>query len=292
MHPVRVRAGIGSIARRALPRARRWDRLLSSLQLDPDALERPLVPPGVRDFLVCGSPRTGTALLASMLWQPPKILCVMEPWDALRLPPAELFASLRAEVELGSLARGRLDVTALEATGQVRWCRDGERPVSVEVTGDWTLGVKMPAFWRYLDLLPDTRFVVCLRSPLDVIASYRATEGRLRLGLEYDAAFNSALNAELEAATRDPMLRRVMLFDQIHRALLPHLGRDNVHVVRYERWFTEPAAVLDGLGRFLDVDLGEPRARVGSPMAPPLPELEAAIVRESCTTAAVLGYDL
>ena len=283
---------VPGVLRRLSPAGRRFRRLLESLDLDPDALPRPLAGPGPRDFLVCGSPRTGTALLAAALWQPPRVVCVMEPWDAMRLPPRELFASLRAEIESGTLRRGRLDVSALLADGSVRWCRDGERPVPVRVEPGWSLGVKLPAFWRYLDRLPDTRFVVCVRSPIDVIASYRATPGRLHDGLEYDTRFNRALNDELLAATSDPAVRRVLLYDRVNAAILPHLGRATVHVVRYERWFTDPDGLLHDLSSFLDVDLSASRARVTRGDGSPLPADELELVRRECRTAAALGYEL
>jgi hypothetical protein len=75
-----------------------WEELLATLTLDPDALADPLPPPGPDDVIVCGSSRSGTTLLSAMLFQPPRAVCVMEPWDALRLAPAELFASFRAEL--------------------------------------------------------------------------------------------------------------------------------------------------------------------------------------------------
>jgi len=63
-------------ARRLSPRHRRWRRLLDSLTLDPDHLPRPVEAPGTRDFVICGCPRTGTALLTAMLFQPPRVVTV------------------------------------------------------------------------------------------------------------------------------------------------------------------------------------------------------------------------
>jgi len=183
-------------------RYRAWRRLLAGLTLDPDALPDPLAGPGPRDFVVCGAPRTGTALLTAMLFQPPDIVTVMEPWDALRLPPAELFRSLRDEIDsTGVLTRGRLDVAALRAEGAVRWCHDGELPEPVSTSPGYLLGVKMPALWRYLDRLPNTKFLVCLRDPVEVVHSFCATGGRLAQGLDYDVPFNRAMNEDLLAAT-------------------------------------------------------------------------------------------
>jgi hypothetical protein len=93
------------------PRHRRWRRLLASLALDPDRLAPPIAAPAAGDFIVCGAPRTGTTLLAAMLYQPPAVVTAMEPWDGLRLAPAELFASIRREIDdTGRLSGSKLDV--------------------------------------------------------------------------------------------------------------------------------------------------------------------------------------
>jgi hypothetical protein len=278
-------------AKRLSPRHRRWRRLLDSLTLDPDRLPRPLAAPGTRDFVICGCPRTGTALLTAMLFQPPRVVTVMEPWDGMRLPPAELFASLRAETATGRLQRGRLDLSALEHDGTVRWCRDGEISHRVETGPDHLLGVKWPAFWRYLDLLPTTRFLVCLRDPTATIQSFAREGGRLAQGLDYDTPFNRAMNEALIAATPMPAKRRVLLYDYINERLVPHLTRPNVLVVRFERWVSEPAALVADIGRFLDVELRPDVARIDAgPPHRPGDDETLALVRRYCRTAGALGY--
>lgn len=239
---------------------------------------------------MCGSPRSGTALLVAMLFRPPSVVTVMEPWDALRLPPRELFGSLRAELSSGELRRGRLDIDELVEHQRVAWCRDGEKPHAVTTRSGYQLGVKFPAFWRYLDRLPDTRFLVCLREPVEVVSSYASTGGRLAQGLDYDVPFNRRMNDHLHAATDDPAVRRVLLYDYIHERILPHLGRPNVHVVRYERWFTEPEAQLAEIAEFLGEELR------GVPVRLRRPEVRdtdgvAALIGRHCTTARSLGYE-
>ena len=279
--------------RRLSPRHRRWQRLLDSLTLDPARLPQPLPAPGARDFIICGCPRTGTALLTATLFQPPRVVTVMEPWDGMRLPPAELFASLRREIATGRLGRGRLDLSALELEGAVRWCRDGEMPHPVDAAPDHLLGVKWPAFWRYLDLLPDTRFVVCVRDPAEVIASFGRAGGRLGAGLEYDTPFNQVMNDTLTAATTDIAVRRVLLYDYINSRLLPHLTRRNVLAVRFERWFTEPAAVVAEVGRFLDTELRSDRVRIDPPQDHAPRDAETlALLRRHCRSAEALGYPI
>jgi hypothetical protein len=224
-----------------------------------------------------------------MLFRPPDVVTVMEPWDALRLPPRELFSSLRAELATGELRRGRLDVEELIERQRVVWCRDGEKPRAVATAGRYQLGVKFPAFWRYLDRLPGTRFLVCLRDPIEVVSSYEATGGRLAEGLDYDIPFNRRMNDHLEAATDDPAVRRVLLYDYIHQRIQPHLERPNVHVVRYERWFTEPEAQLAEIGDFLGVTLDGVPVRLRPPEHRDTDQV-AALVARHCTTAVSLGY--
>ena len=275
------------------PRARRWRRFLRDLPLDPDLLPRSVEQPGPRDFIICGSARTGTSLLSAALFAPPHVVTVMEPWDGMRMPPAELFASIRREIQdTGRLTRGRLDLTALSEDGAVRWTQDGGSERALEISDDYLLGVKWPVFWRYLELLPHTKFLACLRHPIDVINSYAHAGGRVAQGLHYDTAFNRAMNRSLLDATDDVALRRVFLYDYIHERILPHLNRPNVLAVRYERWFTDPVALLDEISQFLGVDLPGSPAVVERPTTLALSERELQLIIERCTTAAALGYDI
>ena len=275
------------------PRSRRWRRFLRSLPLDPDRLSRPLASPGRRDFIICGPSRSGTTLLCAALFQPPAAVTVMEPWDGMRMPPAELFASLRREIaSTGRLARGRLDVPALRRDGAARRLPEGRASVAIRVGEDYLLGVKWPAYWRFLDLLPDTKFLVCIRHPFQVVASFKRSGGRLAEGLDYDTRFNRAMNGWLLSATRDPAVRRVMLYDYVMSRVIPHLGRPNVLAVRYERWLEDPPALMEEVRAFLGADLHPPALAIREPRSPGLPEDEARLVAARCTTATALGYDL
>jgi hypothetical protein len=274
------------------PRYRRWKRLLKGLTLDPDQLSRPVSEPSDRDFLICGVPRSGTTLLAAVLFQPPRVVTVSEPWDGMRLPPAELFASLRGEIEeTGMLARGRLDAATLFNEGKVEWCRDGELPHAVDVTDGYLLGVKWPAFWRYLTLLPNTKFLVCIRHPVEVVRSGLKKGGALVQGQDYDIAFNRRMNHELLGVTEDPAIRRVLMYDYINSRILPFLGRENVLTVRYERWLQDPVRMIEEVSSFLGVDVGQGHVSIKPPREQARVEArDVELIRRHCRTAEPLGY--
>jgi len=229
-----------------------------------------------------------------MLFQPPKIITVMEPWDGMRLAPAPLFASLRHEMgETAMLKRGKLDIETLMDRGMVRWCQEGESTPKVNVSSDCLLGVKWVAFWRYLELLPETKFLFCTRHPFDVINSCKSHGGRLAQGLEYDTSFNRRMNKELKRATRDDALRRILLYDYINERILPLLGQPNVFPVRYERWLTEPLTLLSELSDFLGSPLNCGPAIIRPPKGKPkLSPKEISLIKEHCKTAEPLGYRL
>lgn len=281
--------------RRAAPlvsrRHRSWQNLLSSLDYDPARAER-FEPLNKRDFIICGCPRTGTSLLTAQLFQPPRLITVLEPWDGLRMSPVELFEGLRAEIDDGELRRGRLDVDALQSQGIVQWCPDGANPSRVAARSDYLLGVKWPAFWRYIGLLPATRFLVCVRDPAETIASFKAKGGRLAKGLDYDAAFNREMNEELAALTSDVEMRRVLLYEYITSRILNELDRPNVMVIRYERWLEEPDRLRSEISGFLETELASwpvhiARAASGSSR---LSERELMLIRDHCHSARALAY--
>jgi len=276
------------------PARRAFMRSMRTMNIDIDDLARPLEPLAKNDVIVCGSPRSGTSLLCGMLWQPPRMVAVTEPWDAMRLAPADLFRSLRREITTTrALTRGTLDVGALLAKGVVNRVEESRSSTPVVVVDDFTLFVKWPSFHRYAPLLPQTKFLVCVRHPFEVISSFKKQGGSLKKGLDYPTAFHASMNARLKGETWRHSLRRVRLFDVVHEEILAISALPNVHIVRYERWFSEADAARDELSRFL----GIPIAKGPASLRPPKPELllsddERDLIRRACTTAARLGYSL
>ena len=274
------------------PGRRRWNAFLHGLPLDVDALADPLTPTGPRDVIVCGCPRTGTTMLSAALFQPPRAISVMEPWDGMRMPPGELFGSLREEIGRGRLDRGRLDLDRYDAEHVAEWCGEGATGRAVEVDDDYLLAVKWVGWWRFLDRLPDTRFVVCLRDPAEVVASFRQLGGRVGMGLQYDTRFNRRLNDDLTKATDDLDLRRVLLWEYVHERLAPHLERENVFWFRYEWWFEDPEGAMERLGAFLGTDLEPAKLAIRRPRPPVLTPGEQAALSARSELAARFGYQV
>lgn len=272
--------------RRFLP----WSRSPSpptDLTFEP---EFELEPVGARDFVICGVPRSGTTLLAAMLFQPPAVLTVNEPWDGMRMAPAELFARLREGLtRTGKLHGSRLDHASLLGRGRVRWAAQA-RPVRVEASPGTLLGVKWPAYWRLLGRLPTARFLVCVRHPCAVVGSYERSGGRLALGLEYDIPFHRTMNRELESATTDLRVRRALLYERVARQVLRFAEDERVRLVRFERWFEDPQAQREEIARFLGVDLGPGPAMLSRPPERPVDPTQLEAIRSHCPSALALGY--
>lgn len=284
--------GARRLARQRLATKRRR-RFLSQFRLDPDSLPRPLSSPGDNDFVICGCPRSGTTLLCAALFQPPAVITVSEPWEGMNVPPHALFARIRNELDTGGrLQQGRLDLRALLEEAEVRWCQESKTGRPVELSGEYLLGVKWPAFWRYLELLPNTKFLVCVRDPIAVVNSFKNGSTRLSVGLDREVAFNARMNQDLRSETSNLALRRVLLYDYINERLLPHLDRPNVFTVRYERWFTERDALVEELSEFLKVRLTSGPAAIHEPKSITLNDRELALIRSHCRTAEKLGYSV
>lgn len=289
-----TRRRLRGVATHFHPAGRRWLKLLDSLTLDPDGLGIQIEEPSSSDFIICGAPRTGTTLLAAQLFRPPDLVTLVEPWEGLRVPPAELFKQMRREILITmEMGEGKLDVLALQQDGQVRWRDLTREPVPVTVRSDFQLGIKWPAFWRYLDFLSDTRFLVCVRDPFEVVTSFKRKGGRLVRGLEYQVAFHRRMNNHLEAATSNAGVRRALLYEYINSRIVDHVHRANVLLVRYERWFNDRNKLLSELSDFLHYKLEFSNVAIRpSTVDATLSVREIEAVKRECKSASVLGYDL
>lgn len=259
---------------------------------DSLALETSQGPAG-RNAILCGCPRSGTSLLAAALFQPPRMVTVMEPWEGLREPPSDVFRWLREEVRDGRLPNTRLDLDALESEGRVAWTRAPRSRRGVSADSQAIHAVKWPCFWQLLGASTTVKFLVCVRDPAAVVSSMGCETGRLRLGVDYDVPFNRELNQRLLLAHDDDERRRVALYDEVYTHVLRHANDANVMLVQYERWFEEPITLLAEVSAFLDCDLSAPLVRIRghAPMMRAPGGSDAAEIRAMSLTAAALGYD-
>lgn len=246
-----------------------------------------------RCVVLCGCPRSGTSLLSASLFQAPRMVTVMEPWEGLRLPPSDLFAWFRAEALRGRVPRTRLDMGALQGSGRVAW---NQRPEDFPVQGadrSTLYGVKWPCFWQLLGASAHVKFLVCVRDPASVVASMGRQSGRLPLGLDYDVPFNRELNARLQGVGGGAQKCCIAHFDAVYEHALQFVGSRNVMWVRYERWFQDPSAQLSEISEFLGADLTLSPVRIEGAAEPMLTAggSDAAAIRAMSATAARLGYD-
>jgi hypothetical protein len=114
--------------------------------------------------------------------------------------------------------------------------------------------------------------------------------GRVGEGLQYDTRFNREMNRELQEATSDPALRRVLLFEYVHQRLVPHLESPEVLVVRYERWFDDRTALLGEISRFLGRPVSVGHVEIRRPQSDGLSRRDRDLIAAHCGTAAQLGY--
>jgi hypothetical protein len=101
------------------------------------------------------------------------------------------------------------------------------------------------------------------------------------------------MNQELSRATSSDEIRRILLYDYINLRILPHLQRENVLGVRYERWFTQPDLLLDELSTFLEAPLTMGHVTIRhSKRDTSMTKEEQALIRTHCQSAEPLGYSL
>jgi hypothetical protein len=110
---------------------------------------------------------------------------------------------------------------------------------------------------------PGARIVVMLRDPVEMLASLH---GELcRAGVEDIPDLRAALDAELDRAAGRRLPRGVPFTGQLRYSqavdfpdqlgrLADRFGADRVHVVLLDDLRTDPAAVVDGVQRFLGLD--------------------------------------
>lgn len=230
------------------------------------------------DLILTGIPRSGTSYLCKALDKFTNMAVINEPgalfeglrWAAEPWAVPLLHADLRTRLDSGEAvpnkfdARGKLtDDTAMH---------DALAPYRPHLRDDrWVLATKntlayMSRLEGILRLMPKARVVVCIRHPLDTLASWKGTfahlaEGdpsTLPVGGLADPYLPAHLREGLEALHRldDPAMRRAAWWSLLASEILR--WRDHVEVVRYEDLVADPAArIRSALGPLIQV-AGDP----------------------------------
>jgi hypothetical protein len=198
------------------------------------------------DFFLVGAPRCGTTSLAKYLRRHPSI-CFSKPKEP------HFFTRPAAELDAADIERDYVE--------RFFWRRRlahriaGEGSVSYLYSAD--------ALRRILTLKPDARFLVMVRNPLQMLASYHARMVFLLQESEPDIARAFALcdararGESIPERCIDPNLlqyREVARLGAHVAALFELVGRSRCHVVVYDDFARDPAAVYVEVLKFLGVE--------------------------------------
>ena len=205
------------------------------------------------DALVIGAPKAGTSALHAALARHPQVYAaaVKEPkyYMCTDAPPAGVRRSGRTR----TASRSGSGVPTTTRTCSRRRPRDPS-------------GWRAPRFYLYLrsarrriaEELPDAKFVVIVRDPID-----RAYSNWMHLyvdGLEPEADFVAACRQEDERirAGWAPFwhYRRMGRYGEQLADLFTHVDRERVLVLRYFQLVSAPVETLDTVARFLGIDEG------------------------------------
>lgn len=225
-----------------------------------------------RTVLITGISRSGTSYLCSLidscsnavgLNETPELVTALKgpltPWS-LRA----YLRRVRSDVLDGKPVRNKVkDGLVISDTAEED--RLGTYQPSVE-SHDFVVAAKntfafLSSLARLRQVMPRARFAICVRNPMDTIASWKASFAHLRqadlsirpVGGPDDPSqplcWREALG-EIEA-TRDLALRRARLWRYLAERILEHRRRHGHILVRYEDLVKDPEAVLakllDGL---------------------------------------------
>ncbi|MDP9173336.1 MAG: sulfotransferase [Planctomycetota bacterium] len=233
------------------------------------------------ELIITGIARSGTSYLCNLLHRLDNTVVLNEPIEAPQalmqegLPwgLARFFRDVRRDVNAGTPIRNKLvdgKVTEDTALG-------GEvQTYAPRVVGpDFVLGVKATvAFLSRLpslrQVMPNARFVACVRDPLDTIASWKGTFEHLRnadvsglnVGDPNDPWLSGVQRKELSsiAAIPDAPSRRAAWWSYLAGLVLE--SKDHLILVRYDELAQNPQAALERIMK------GWPGGKAKEPIAP------------------------
>ena len=217
------------------------------------------------DALIIGAPKAGTSALHAALARHPQVYA-----SAVKEPKYYLCTDAPPPAYVGPG----------DAHSQQEWVWRAEDYAALfEPAPPGAVRLESTPFYLYLrsarrriaEELPDARFVVIVRDPVD-----RAYSNWMHLyvdGLEPEADFVAACHAEEDRirAGWAPFwhYRRMGRYGEQLADLFTHVERERVLVLRYFQLVSKPAETLDTVARFLGIDEG----LVGTVPARQLPRL-------------------
>lgn len=267
------------------------------------------------DVVITGIPRSGTSYLCSILNRVSDCVVINEP--AQIFPPLAgqmlpwgvptLYRDLRRNILDGEPIENKLhNGEFIEDTAQVDVV---ETYLPVVSRPDFLLATKNTLAYlaRLSELrrvMPSATMIVCVRNPLDTIASWKNSFDHLAqadvenfpVGNPQDSFFSIQARQRLEeiSFTRNPAMRRALLWRHLAELILEN--RDRVLLLRYEEMVVQPAAVLQ---QILFASSSKLKLRFNAPVAPStvrtrrggLDKEDLQAIRRLCGQSAVaLGY--
>jgi hypothetical protein len=284
-----------------------WEKLANA---QPIARRTKVTP----ELIITGIPRSGTSYLCNLLHRLDNCVVINEPVEApLALMEeskpfgvARLFRDIRRDILAGKPIRNKLkDGAVTEDTsvaGEVGWY------TPKVAAGDFVLGIKATvAFLSRLPALrtvmPNARFVACVRNPIDTIASWKSTFAHLananvegvNVGNSSDPWITGMQRRELIAiaAIPDAASRRAAWWRYLADLILE--SRDQLVLIRYEDLVRKPRDILREI--IGDWPAGEARETIEPSTARRRREIldgdDLAAIRGLCADSArKLGIDL
>ncbi|MDX8389244.1 MAG: sulfotransferase [Mariprofundaceae bacterium] len=215
------------------------------------------------ELIISGLPRSGTSYLCSLLHRIEDVVAINE--------PVEIFAALHGQPEAWGVAVYYRDVRCriidnLPVQNKLKQGMPVEDTKSYDEVDSYSPKVGRPDFLlctkntlAYLarirqlrQVMPYAPVVVCVRHPLDVIASWKGSFDHLAgakvddfpLGGLYDEQLSEICRARLKEIdkTVSPALKRALLWDYLAGLVLAN--RQDITLVRYEELVQFPRETL------------------------------------------------
>jgi hypothetical protein len=223
------------------------------------------------DLIITGIPRSGTTLATAIIDQVPDAFCLSEPETQIALmegaETAEEFVTrlgaefdaVRRQLLAGGTVLDRRADTGKAITNYFgRPNADGRRGVSYAIvpvsrpglSREFLLGIKHNAL--YIAVLPEIvkhsrwRIIAVVREPLAVLMSWRSLDLPISQGQLPAAERFWPEMAKLTRAGMDLTEKQIRMCDLLCRRFVA-LARD-ITVVPYERFVTDPGALLSACG--------------------------------------------